>query len=87
MTARERYEATREWFESFMATEYEPTFIHSPRREADELVASAAGQTTHVAKLRRKRAGTLRTQATKHENFVALVRRLGDEEEAATRMP
>lgn len=71
----------REWFESVVKGMEEP-FILAPRREADELVASAAGLTTHVAKIRRRRAGTLRRRATMHEKWVATARRMGAEDEA-----
>jgi hypothetical protein len=53
-------------------------FANARRREADELVASVAGQTTHVARIARRRAGTLRAQATKWEKWVAEARRLGE---------
>jgi hypothetical protein len=74
-------EEAREWFESVVASMQEP-FIDARRREADELVASAAGQTTHVASIRRRRAGTLRSQATKWEKWVAEGRRVGEEDAA-----
>jgi hypothetical protein len=72
------------FFESLMP-KYQEMFIHAPRREADELAASVMGQSTHIAKIRRQRAGTLRTQATKHEKWVALIRRLGAEDDARRR--
>ena len=74
-------EEAREWFESVIADLREP-MVNARRREADELVASASGQSTHVARIRRRRAGTLRSQATKWEKWVAESRRVCEEAEA-----
>ena len=59
--------------------------IHARRREADELCGAVVGQTTHIARIRRRRAGTLRSQATKGDKWVAIVRKLGMEDEAKRR--
>jgi hypothetical protein len=72
-------EEARELFESVIAEGWE-LMVLAPRREAEELVASAAGQSTHVARIRRRRTGTLRSQTTKWEKWVAEARRRGEED-------
>jgi len=73
------------WFESEVAV-MKREMIDGPRKEADELCAGFEGDKTHVARVRRHRAGTLRTQATKTEKWIARARQLGLEDEEHRRL-
>ncbi len=84
MTADTAFSPQRAFFEEMMVLVKED-MIDAPRKEADELCAGFEGDKSHIAKVRRHRAGTLRTQATKMEKWIVRARQAGLEDEAKRR--